>query len=60
MVSQMKSKCEGSDANGQGPEISRKRFIYYCLLLLPALAFLVAACGGGGGGGNEQQRKGHP
>jgi hypothetical protein len=40
--------------------ISRGKFIYYLLMVLPVLAVLLGACGGGGGGGGGDHRQGHP
>jgi hypothetical protein len=50
MKSQPKEQTDGRGVSW----LSRDKFVYYLLLLIPALAWLFGACtGGGGGGGNH-------
>ena len=42
-----------TELGAENYEMTRKKFVTYLILVIPALTILLAACGGGGGGGSR-------
>lgn len=43
-----------TEVDSQDYSMTRKKFITYLILVIPALTILLAACGGGGGGSDTR------
>lgn len=53
MENLLKKLFRPKELKSEDYEMTRKKFVTYLILVIPALTFLLAACGGGGGGGGS-------